>query len=162
MASVLLVGDGWYVYYLSDPESGELLYIGRSKDPEVRLKAHIRRFGRPLVMRFARRCETLREARWLELDEIRAHWPPLNKTATSSPGNEGNRASPETRAKMSASHKKAWREKTRTLPAPEVARRPKTPEHRERIRQALVGRPHSEERRLNISLAKQARKRSDG
>lgn len=133
-----------FVYYVLGKNSGDLLYIGRSKRPHERLLAFIRRTGvTDVELGISQRHGTLVAASIAELQAITATWPPFNKILTSSKGREGitgHQLSHETRRRMSkAGHG-----------------RPKPLEWRLRMSEMAKGRQVSLEARAKISATKKA------
>lgn len=94
-----------FVYSLFDPETGDLLYVGRSHDPARRKKDFERLYERKTVSGVCNRYSSLDDAQEQELKLIKKHKPPYNKKITSSPTSLGKPRKPaslETRAKMRA------------------------------------------------------------
>lgn len=80
-----------YVYYILDPSTRDLLYVGRSTDPHRRLVDFQRKHKRPAMLGFVLRFQTLDEAQAAELSAIKRHRPQLNRHWVSSPGALGHR-----------------------------------------------------------------------
>jgi hypothetical protein len=78
-----------YVYYLLDPESLDLLYIGRSSTPIKRRLAFIQKYGIPVIFGTAQRHADFEAACKAELRAIESHQPKYNKNLVSSPGMYG-------------------------------------------------------------------------
>lgn len=78
-----------YVYYLLDPDTRELLYIGRSNNPKRRLYAFIKKKKRNAILGICQRFSDFEKACKAELKAIATHWPPYNKNLISSKGKLG-------------------------------------------------------------------------
>lgn len=94
-----------FVYWLFDPQTKELLYIGRSHEPARRKRDFERLRQCKTVSGLSNRFALLEQAQAHELDMIKKHRPPHNKKITSSSTSLGMKrasASDETRAKMRA------------------------------------------------------------
>ena len=92
-----------FVYWLFDPETSELLYIGRSHQPDRRKRDFERLYERKTVAGVHHRYQRLEDAQDHELAVIQKHRPAYNKKLTSSPTSLGMVRAPaslETRAKM--------------------------------------------------------------
>lgn len=132
-----------FVYYLLDPETKDLLYIGRSNRPLHRLYSFIKKKGRKAELGLCQRYSDFIEASKAELRAINRHWPPYNKQLISSLGNLGQKPllgrvqTPEHRAKISAGGKG----------------RPVSQETRNKIRLKLIGHLVSPETRAKIGEA---------
>ena len=68
-----------YVYYLLDPETQDLLYIGRSNKPKNRQHAFHRKHKILTVLGVCQRHSDFNKACQAELTAIAKHWPPFNK-----------------------------------------------------------------------------------
>lgn len=134
-----------YVYYVFCSLTGALLYIGRSHQPERRRRDHQARFDRPLRLGLSQRFKDLGKACEAERDAIRRHDPPLNQRIASSPSSFGQVMSAETRAKLAKAQ----------------TGRKHSDASRERRRQSLMGHPVSDESRLKMKAAQQARRRRE-
>lgn len=94
-----------YVYWLYDAVTNELLYIGRSHEPDRRKRDFERLYERSTVCPLRNRFEQFEDAQAHELAMIRKHRPPYNKRIASSPASLGKTRPPTsdaTRAKMRA------------------------------------------------------------
>jgi len=141
-----------YVYYLHDPTSLDLLYIGRSNNPASRQKDFVRLHGIQVLLGICQRHSSLEAASAAELVAIAKHWPPFNKHLVSVPGGfhcKGKPKSEEHRKKIGLATKG---NKGRTGKV-------NSPEHREAIRKAQtgnkhwLGKKHSEETKAKIKAS---------
>lgn len=152
MKILLAVRHG--VYYLVCPDSGQLLYIGRSQKPRMRVKDHQRRLGRSLALECIRWFSSLEEASAAELEAIRIERPPLNQRMVSSPGYLGHRPNAASRAKHSASMIEHYKDPAQRARRGDWKRgTPHSEEHKARISAALQGQVFTEARCENISKA---------
>lgn len=119
------------VYYFFDPETGELLYIGRTKNLPERIRYFRRRTGINPAVGGCQRHKTIEAACSAELKAIATHKPKLNKLLISSRGNFGLQVpvSAETKQRMSA----ASRGKPKSEEHRANMRKPKSPEHRAKL-----------------------------
>lgn len=153
-APVLLAVEMHYVYYLIDVVTNDLLYIGRTNNPQTRIRAFEIRTGLKVRFGLHQRFRDFNRAAEAELAAIRKHRPPYNHRAISSRGMLGllGRGTGP-RGPMPQEHREAI-QRTQTG-------KKKSPEHRQKISEALKGHPghmlgrkHSEESRAKISAAK--------
>lgn len=114
-----------YVYYLLDPESLDLLYVGRSNDPANRQRDFHRKKGRQTVMGLCQRHSSFELACAAELRAIRQHRPPFNRIEVSNKGGLGHTVTQEHRDKIRGAQ----------------AKRVRSADERARIRASLTGRP---------------------
>lgn len=91
----------FYVYYLLDPETLELLYIGRSGKPALRKIAFEKRTGLKVIFGAPQRFSSFDRSCVAELKAILRHQPPYNVKLISSNGRQGHHCSPEYREKLS-------------------------------------------------------------
>lgn len=163
-----------FIYCLNDPRDGRIRYVGKSDDPYVRWQKHLndavkartycsRWIKSLLVLRLTPELEVLEEipmAGWQEIEKeyIRVFKMICIPLTNTSPGGEGFSAghivSPETRMKISGSHRgmthsKESREK---ISAVQKGKRISAG-HREKIVRALTGRAVLPETRLKIGTA---------
>lgn len=124
----------FYVYYLLDPKTLELLYIGRSNAPQGRKADFTRRNSRECVFGLHQRFFDFQRACKAELTAIAKHKPPYNKTLTSSIGSFG----------MCGVHGHSQTNSTK-----------------QKISQTLKGLKRSEETKAKMSKAQKGLKRSD-
>lgn len=147
-----------YVYFIHSPETKELLYVGRSVDPEQRLRDFIKRTGLPGVLLGPMQKYTdLLKAQTAELRAIRTLSPPHNHRLVSGKGRLGTTQSPETRAKMSATRtgrvfSPSWIENMSLAQLGKKA----SPETRAKMSASKKGKPKSQEHRAKISAAVKA------
>ena len=118
-----------FVYWLFDPQTEELLYIGRSHEPDRRKRDFERLYQRKTHSGLSNRYSRIEDAQVHEFQMIKKWMPPYNKRVASSPASFGKKrepASQETRAKMRAAKlgKKL------------------TEEHKQKIGQAGLGNKH--------------------
>ena len=164
------------IYFIYCTNIGELLYVGRSSEPERRFKDHKRRFGENIRLHVHQVIEDLDEAMRAEIRAIADYWPIHNRGFVSTRGMIGKKHSAETRAQISASKmghtvSAEVREKlrranlgaTHTLEArekiAEASRaRPRTPETAEKISRALKGKPLSDAHRAKLRAAWERRR----
>lgn len=115
-----------FIYALVDPHTDEIKYIGKSNDPERRLRDHLRCEWRNVykdrwVLKLKRQGEVpvlhvLEECPGTEWRDRERYWIAalleagclLSNRTAGGDGLEGYNHSPETRAKMSESTKKSW------------------------------------------------------
>jgi hypothetical protein len=141
-----------YVYYLVDPASNELLYVGRSTSPKVRLAHHERRLGCALAIDYLQRFTDLAAACCAERDAIRELKPRFNLRVASSPGHLGFKGTQRSRDAVSARMQQHWSDPAnRAAVSIQFKGVPKTKQHAEKISAALKGRTYSAERRANIA-----------
>lgn len=142
------VGNMHYVYYLLDPDTLELLYIGRSNNPKHRLFAFRKKKQRDAILGVCQRYSDFERACKAELRAIAKHWPPYNKSLISSLGKLGQ--STGVGYKLSEEHKA------------KIARagmgRALSEEAKESIRRKLKGHVVSEATRKKIGDANRGRK----
>lgn len=96
-----------YVYYLLEPKTFNLMYIGRGLKPEVRQQAFARRHGVQTIMGICQRYSDFESACKAELIAIKKHRPPYNKSIQSSSGRFGKVGVPISdwhRAQLSKAH----------------------------------------------------------
>ena len=140
-----------WVYYLLDPDTKTILYIGRSFHPKKRKLVFERRNGRATEFGLFQRHANLESASKAEVKAIAKHWPPYNKHLVSSLGNTGNAGefhhSAETRRQMRNSHlgqkhRTETKEKIRTAALGNKARLGKlhTEATKKKIRESLLAR----------------------
>ena len=135
-----------FVYYLHDAESGVLLYIGRSLDPERRRRAFKSRTGIETVLGLSQRFLVYKRAEEAELKAIKDHWPPYNKKLVSTSGMLGHphrdsakERSDEFREKMKRLNKGRVTSTETKQKLSQVAKgKPKSPETRERMKLAWI------------------------
>ena len=152
----------FYVYYLLDPQSSELLYVGRSHKPHQRKDSFNRKYGLAATLGFSQRFASFPDACLAELQAIAKHRPKFNKRVASSPGHFGTSFSLAHRSKISKSLmgrpvSAQTREKLRAL----FSGRPVSEEERSRLRLIAgnsLGRKRTEQARQNMSLAAHARR----
>lgn len=132
-----------YVYYLLDPDTEDLLYIGRSNRPLHRLYSFVKKKGRQAKLGVCQRHRDLIAASKAELKAINKYWPPYNKQLISSFGSlgkstlRGRTLSDEHKAKIGHS----------------VKGHVVTEETRAKIRAKLLGHAVSQETRDKIGRA---------
>ncbi len=115
----------YYVYYLLDPTTGNILYIGRSSNPRSRHVAFSRRTGITTVQGLMQRYSDFTASCFAEHFAIAKHKPPFNKIPISSTGFLNQRHPEEAKEPIS--------KKNKGHPTP--------PEMRAKISAALLGRP---------------------
>ena len=93
-----------YVYHCYY-ENGDLAYVGRSCNPERRHKEAMIRYGVVLRLWLGSSTYSIDKACKMELAEIRALSPPLNKYLESTRSMYGRHHSAESKARMSATRK---------------------------------------------------------
>lgn len=71
----------YYVYFLNCSMTGELLYVGRSVNPESRRREHQKTFLRPMVLSGVRACLTYEQSQRHEIEAILRRKPRLNVKA---------------------------------------------------------------------------------
>lgn len=94
-----------FVYWLFDPQTTELLYIGRSHEPTRRKRDFERLYQRKTQAGPSNRYLRIEDAQAHEIEMITLHKPPYNKRVTSSPTCFGMKRPPvsdETKAKLRA------------------------------------------------------------
>lgn len=94
-----------FVYWLFDSEDHDLLYIGRTFQPERRKRDFERLHQLKTISGVSNRYSRIEDAQAHELQMIKLHMPPYNKKVASSPASFGIKRGPpseETRAKMRA------------------------------------------------------------
>lgn len=134
------------VYWLFDPATKELLYIGRSHEPDRRKRDFERLYERKTFFGTHNRFTQLEEAQEHERLMIQKHQPPYNKRIASSPSNLGMKRPPVS---------EATREKMRAAKAGKKL----NPEHKAAISAGLqgnknnLGRIPSEVTRLKMSAS---------
>lgn len=164
----------FYVYYLLDPETLELLYIGRSHRPQVRCNAFKSKYGIDCVIGISQRFSDFERACKAEVMAIKKHWPPYNKHLVSSKGRFGLTGftfthSPETKNLISLAG--VGRKQSEETIAKRIATRrgsdnfrkgiPAKPEHVAKRAAALTGHITSEQTKRKISKAQAGRKVSE-
>jgi NUMOD3 motif len=136
-----------FVYYLLEPTTGQLLYIGCSTDPKSRVNAHRIRLKRPLILSpLMQRFRDRGLACAAELAAIVRHAPPLNKVLHSGPGSLGIKHSAEFCKKVSQACKG----------------RRVSDELKLQLSVLRLGRKHTEEAKANMSAAQLALKKRYG
>lgn len=95
----------FYVYYLLDPESRDILYVGRSTTPLRRLWAFKRKHQKEVVFGFHQRHSDFGRACQAELSAITKHRPVFNKKLISTRGSIGCARDEAYRQKLSAALK---------------------------------------------------------
>lgn len=137
----------YYVYYLLDPGTGDLLYIGRSHRPRTRQLYFEKRTGLSTVLGVSQRFSSFEEACAAELKAITRHHPPWNKSVQSSNGRYGHKGH-----RISDWHKNqiSLTNRARVL----------TPEHKLRISASLRGKTLGPETRAKIAAANIGKKQS--
>lgn len=157
----------WFVYYLLDEDSGDLLYVGRSNHPKRRKWAFERKYQRRTTFGFPQRFSSFDEACFAELAAIKRTKPPFNKNNVSSAGMLGRK--PNITAQQIEAIKKANTgrepsEKTREKMSQALKGRVFSEEHRRRLKEvwkprlAMHGRKHSPETRAKMSASQLNRK----
>jgi len=137
----------FFVYYLLDPASQDLLYIGRSHRPKVRHLDFQRRTGRLATLGVCQRFSTIDQACSAELVALAKHKPPFNKRLASSTGRLGHRG-----ATISEWHRQQVikSRKGRTV----------SEETKDRTRASMLGKKLSEETKQKIREANLGKKQS--
>ncbi len=147
-----------YVYFIHDPMTGDLLYVGRSINPQQRLKDFIKRTGvAGVLIGPTQKYTDLTRAQAAELRAILTLSPPHNQRVVSGKGRLGTTQSPETRAKMSAartgrSFSPDW---LRNMSLAQQGKKA-TPETRLKMSLSKKGKPKSQEHRDKISASVKA------
>jgi len=171
-----------YIYSLIDPRTGEVRYVGKTTDPDVRLRRHVCEKGDTARHKWLAELHSLeikpemqivetvsgeswktKERFWIA--HYRAQGCALVNSTSGGQGAPGISPSAKTRELLSDALKRAWCENPRSI-SPEhfealVAGRratPQSPETREKIRQAIQGIKRSDETREKISQAKRGKK----
>lgn len=93
----------FYVYYLLDPVSLDLLYIGRTNDLPARLRSFQAKHGLLVKSGIPQRFTDFERACQAELEAIRRYKPPFNKNEVSSAGRYGQLHSEASKKKMKTS-----------------------------------------------------------
>ena len=132
----------WFIYYLHDAVTGELLYIGRSSNPKRRQAAFHALHHVLTEMGEKQRHSDFASACQAELEAIARHRPPYNKILASSPGATGYKHSMTALVAMSEAAAKPKSEQTR-----QKMRKPKTEEHKKNM-----SKPKSPEHRAKLAL----------
>lgn len=88
------------VYYLLDAETHQLLYVGRSPNPQERLYRFRAVHHREVILGICQRFKDFKEAQEAERSAIKRHAPPYNRKVMSATGMLGKTQSPETREKI--------------------------------------------------------------
>lgn len=144
----------FYVYYLLDPVSADLLYIGRTDNIKARANAFRRRTGINVVLGIPQRHPTFEAACAAELKALRAFRPPYNQRIASSPAAYGRKMSPEARAHMSSLAKSAGRK-------PPGFSGQHSQEARAKMAQAKTGTTLSEATKAKMREAQQRRRQRE-
>ena len=133
-----------YVYYIWNLDEDLLLYIGRSINPEDRLRDFIRREGISAVLGQTHGFTNMEDACRAELQAIATHWPPYNRSLVSSRGGWGisKPMDPSVAEKIRAAH----------------LGRPNSDIHNERIARARKGMKFTQEHCFNMSLSRKGKK----
>lgn len=152
-----------YVYFLFRKGSNELLYIGRSNEPERRRKHFQARTGIEVEPGVPLRFSSLEKASAAELRAIAKYRPPFNRLDISSPGFLGRSHSAEARARIGAPKKggRIDEEQRAKISAACKGRAPTIGftgrKHAEESRRKLSTRVISAETRERMSAAQKAR-----
>lgn len=180
------------IYTLSDPDTGRIRYVGKTCKPGDRLAQHVWqaqhgvrgthrthwiaacvRNGRPPIMSVLTEVAgNGDEAERYWIRTLRRNGCALVNATDGGEGGAGRRPSPETRAKMSATHRARWTPEMRAAhkgQSPEVlakmadACRGKSlsPERRARMADTKRGRTYSTEHRAAISASLKGRTLSE-
>ena len=145
-----------YVYYLLDPETQDLLYIGRSNRPKTRMNAFKRRTGRNVCFGLCQRFSDIERACQAEVTAITKHWPPYNQIAASSIGTLGQATT------VGYRHAESVKETLRQL----RSGKQHPAEVKVKISKSLLGNQyakgfkHSEETRRKVAQAQLGKRRS--
>lgn len=123
------------VYYLFDPETDQLLYIGRTCNLRERLRYFKKRTGISPVLGVCQRFTDFDEACAAELRAIENHHPKLNRRMISTRGFLGKHTMlgvPKTRETRMRMRKPKSEEHRASM------RKPKSPEHKAKLQQAIA------------------------
>jgi hypothetical protein len=166
-----------FIYGLVDPRTGDLRWVGKSDDPQRRLRGHVssRDSDTPrgawlrdlwahdlvpalvLFEKVAMEDWRAAECEWIDAKQAEG-CPLLNVNRGGGGGDTRIHGKPEVRRKMSRSHKaSALSLAARERGAAAVRGVPKTPEHRAKIGAAQVGKIVSPQARRALSAAKRGR-----
>ena len=137
-----------HVYYLLDANSLELLYIGRSVNPEGRRRAFANRHKVDVVLGVCQRFSNLEPACRAELAAIEKHWPRYNKRLISAAGFLGHSHSSKARSRTDAFRRrmsqvqlgKTIPESQRKLLSAALKGKPKSEATKQRMREAWASR----------------------
>jgi predicted GIY-YIG superfamily endonuclease len=155
----------YYVYYLLDPETQDLLYIGRSNNTKQRQSAFFCKNKRVTTLGISQRFQTFSEACEAELLAIEKHRPVYNKNLVSSVGHFGKPLTESTKQKLRTamlgrSLSAATKKKMSTAKEGQIPHnKGKTldTEGRAKLSKAHLGRPLSEAHKKSLSLARTGR-----
>ena len=154
----------FFVYYLLDPTTEAILYVGRSNRPKTRKWAFEKKTGLTTCFGLMQRYSIFEEACLAELKAIRKHMPLHNKLVTSGAGSFGRTY------QISEHHREAIRKANSKKPSPETVQKRKealqgrvfSQEHKDALKKAwrprnsMLGRKHSVETRLRMSATRVA------
>ena len=153
----------YFVYYLLDPVTKDLLYIGRSNRPSVRQRAFHSKTGLSTELGPCQRFSDFDSACQAELRAIKKHLPPFNKSVQSSKGRYGKTGIPITdwhRKRLSEAHTgKVVSEETRSKQRSAMLGRKLSPETKAKVAAANLGKKQSPET-ISKRMAAIARTRS--
>lgn len=149
----------FYVYYLLCPESGSILYIGRSHNPQARHKAFERRTGVRTELGSCQRHSTFERAQEAERLAIERHRPLHNKKVMSARGMFGHTHDEATKRAIGDKHRgKTMTEESRAKLRASIQGRTSafkgrrhSDESKALLRQRATGRAHTEESRKKMS-----------
>lgn len=144
----------FFVYYLHEAATNELLYIGRSSQPEGRRQSFERKLGRPVVFGPFQRFSDFEKACRAELLAIAEHWPPYNKYLTSSRGSFGAARQQSEATKLKISKTK------RGVPNPKLKGRVFSEESRKKMSESAKGKKLSEATRAKMSASRTGKRRN--
>lgn len=141
----------YFVYYLLDPESGQVIYVGRSHRPKKRKTMFEWKYEVTTTLGVCQRFTNFEKACEAEREAIRTHRPKYNKKVTSSAGRLGVPASDITKHKIGAANLgRKLSEVAKKKISIAKAGKPGT----------WIGRHHSNESRAKISIGHLGKKDS--
>ena len=123
------------VYYLLDPESCDVIYIGRTCNFAERLRYFTKRTGIKPLVGLPQRFTDFEKACQAEINAIQKHKPKMNIRVISTKGNLGNHST------LGIPKSEATKQKMRKPKSEETKakmRKPKSKEHSRKLAQVLV------------------------
>lgn len=157
----------FYVYYLLDPETKCILYIGRTNDVSARVRAFVAKYQISVKLGLCQRHSGFEGACAAELKAIAEHCPFYNKNLVSSLGNYGRKHTEESKQLMRTAL--VGKSPTRAGAVNSEQHRAriakgsknKTEEYRRKLSIALTGRKLTEETKAKLRKANLGKKYSE-